>query len=138
MLINTSSMSRLINQKNPRAHKNKIGTSTPSPSKKAQNPPSEENVMGVGGFPAERTKHSQAPIKIGAAISGPRIAGGKIMDMRIFLNKASYNLPRPTIYWVRPPPLLKKTEESILSFLSLVGCWVSLIHLKHGISLVSL
>ena len=35
--------------------------------------------MGMGGFPAERTKKSQA-------ISGPRIAGRKITDMRLFLS----------------------------------------------------
>ena len=40
--------------------------------------------MGVGGFPAEREKKRGAH-RIGAAISGPRIAGGKIIDVRFFL-----------------------------------------------------
>ena len=43
---------------NPRTRKSKIGTSTPP------NPPSKEEFYGHGGFPAERTKNSQAPIKL--------------------------------------------------------------------------
>ena len=49
-----------LDQKNPHAHKNKIGTSTP-PSKKTTTPPVKG---GRGGFPAERTQKCQAPIKL--------------------------------------------------------------------------
>ena len=51
-------------QKNPRTHKNKIGT-----------PPQKKTLKGDGDgfFPAERT-HFPGAHKIGAAISGPRIA----------------------------------------------------------------
>ena len=41
--------------------------------------------MGMGVFPAERTKKIPGAHKIGAAISGPRIAGGRITDMRLFI-----------------------------------------------------
>ena len=39
--------------------------------------------MGIERFPAERAKHARHR-KIGTAISGPRIAGARIMDMRLF------------------------------------------------------
>ena len=44
-----------------------------------------EEFYGHGGFPAERTQILGAH-KIGAAISGPRIADKNFMDTRIFLN----------------------------------------------------
>ena len=68
-------------QKNPCAHNNKIGTSPPKKSKTP--PPCNKEFYGRGAFlPAERTKTSHAPIhKIGAAISGPRIAGRQITDI---------------------------------------------------------
>ena len=57
----TSSKNVTSKRTNPHAHNNKIGTSTP-PSKKSQHPPKRRNFMGIGGFPAERTKKCQAPI----------------------------------------------------------------------------
>ena len=75
------------NRKNPRAHKNKIGTSTPPPKKPKIPPPKKEEFYGHGGFPAERTKKMPGAHKIGAAISGPRIAGGNFMDITLFLTK---------------------------------------------------
>ena len=39
-------------------------------------------ILWAWGFPAERTKECQAPIKL--AISGPRIVGGKITGTRLF------------------------------------------------------
>ena len=39
-------------------------------------------------FPAERTHFFQAPHKIGAAISGPRIADKTFTDTRLFLKSA--------------------------------------------------
>ena len=50
-----------------------------------KNPNKKEEFYGHGGFPAERTKKCQVPIKIGAAISGPRIMGGNSMDITLFL-----------------------------------------------------
>ena len=73
-----------IDQKNPRAHKNKIGTSPPGPQNQIPPPPQTRNFMDLevflqkeGIFPGVR--------KIGAAISGPRIADTNFTDTRIFL-----------------------------------------------------
>ena len=62
-------------QKNPRAHKNKIGTPDPPPKPKIP-PPQKEEFYGHGGFPGAH--------KIGAATSGPRIADKKFTDTRLF------------------------------------------------------
>ena len=48
------------NQKNPRAHKNKIGTPPPPPKPKIPPPPKTRNFMDTG-FPAERTHFSRCP-----------------------------------------------------------------------------
>ena len=45
-------------QKNPRAHKNKIGTPPP---KKPKIPPKTRNFMDMEGFPAERRHFSRCP-----------------------------------------------------------------------------
>ena len=73
-------------QKNPRAHKNQIGTSPP----KTQNtptplPPKKEEFYGHGGFPAE----SPGAHKIGAriAFSAPELRTKNFTDMRHFLAK---------------------------------------------------
>ena len=65
-----------FHSENPRAHKNKIGTPPP---KKTQNtrPPLERGILLTWLFPAERT-HFPGAYKIGAAISGPRIADKKL------------------------------------------------------------
>ena len=65
-------------QKNPHAHKNKIGTSTP-PSKKPQPPPppKRRNFMGMG-FSSKKSQKMPCAHEICGAIFGPRIAGGKI------------------------------------------------------------
>ena len=64
-------------QKNPRAHKNKVGTPPP----KTQNTPCRTDAF----FPGVH--------KIGAAISGPRIADKNFTDTRIFLNIAIITVP---------------------------------------------
>ena len=61
----------------------------PPPLLKAQNPPPPprgRNFMGMGVFQQKEQKIPGAH-KLGAAISGPRIAGGKITDMRFFFCK---------------------------------------------------
>ena len=77
-----------LNQKNPRAHKNKIGT--PPPPKKPKIPPpppkKKRNFMDMG-FPAERTHFSRRNFKTSAPISGPRIADRNFTDTRILLTK---------------------------------------------------
>ena len=41
--------------------------------------------MGMGGFSCRKNQKSPGAHKIGAAVSDPTIAGGKITDMRVFL-----------------------------------------------------
>ena len=77
-------MSHCNIRKNPHAHKNKIGTSTP-PSKKAQNPPPKGGILWAWGFPpAERTQKCQVPINRRSHFR-PRIAGRNFMDITLFL-----------------------------------------------------
>ena len=58
-------------QKNPRVHKNKIGTSPPPPNPK-YSPPKTRNFMDIG-FPAERTHFFQAPIKLAQPFPAPEL-----------------------------------------------------------------
>ena len=55
---------------NPRAHKNKIGTSPPQP--KIPSPLKTRNFMDIG-FPAERTQNFRAPIKLAQAFPAPEL-----------------------------------------------------------------
>ena len=66
-------------QKNPRAHKNKIGTSPPP-----QNPPLKRRILWTWVF-LQKERIFPGVHKIGAAISGPRIADTNFTDTRIFL-----------------------------------------------------
>ena len=49
-------------------------------------PPKRKNFMGMG-FLSRKNQKMPGAHKIGAAISGPRIAGGKFLDMTFFLNR---------------------------------------------------
>ena len=70
-------------QKNPRAHKNKIG---PPPPPKTQNTPPPQNEEFYGHrFSCRKNAFFPGVHKIGAAISGPRIADTNFTDTRIFL-----------------------------------------------------
>ena len=57
-------------QKNPRAHKNKIGT--PPPKKNPTPPPKTRNFMDMV-FPAERTHFLQASIKLAQPFPAPEL-----------------------------------------------------------------
>ena len=57
-------------QKNPRAHKNKIGT--PPPKKTQNTPPKTRNFMDTG-FPAERTHLFQVSIKFAQPFPAPEL-----------------------------------------------------------------
>ena len=65
--------------------KNSPYTLPPLPSKKPTTPPlpKTRNFIGVGVFQQNEPKMPGAH-KIGAAVSGPRITGSKIMGMRFF------------------------------------------------------
>ena len=82
-------------QKNPRAHKNKIGTPPPPPPQnpKIPPPPKREEFYGQGFF-LQKECIFPGTHKIGAAISGPRIADKNFTDTRTFLRTFSPNLPR--------------------------------------------
>ena len=72
-------------RKNPHAHKNKIGTSTPPPSKKTQTPPPQkEEFYGHGGFPSRKNQKMPGAHKIGAAISGPELRTEILWTSRFF------------------------------------------------------
>ena len=70
-------------QKNPRAHKNKIGTSLPSPQPKM--PPLKRRILWTWRFSSRKNASFPGAHQIGAAISGPRIADTNFTDTRIFL-----------------------------------------------------
>ena len=62
----------------PHAHKNRIGTSTPLPPKKTQDPPiKNEEFYGHGGFPAEISKKCQAPIELAQPVGTPELRAEK-------------------------------------------------------------
>ena len=72
-------------QKNPRAQKNKIGTSPPqNPKPKIPPPKKTRNFMDMV-FSCRTDAFFPGVHKIGAAISGPRIADTNFTDTRIFL-----------------------------------------------------
>ena len=73
----------VFGQKNPRAHKNKIGT-RPPPQTQNTPPPKTRNFMDMG-FSCRKNALFPGVHKIGAAISGPRTADTNFMDTRIFL-----------------------------------------------------
>ena len=111
-------------QKNPRTHKNKIGTSPPPPNPKYPPPPKTRNFMDMA-FPAERTQFFPGVHKIGAAISGPRIADTNFTDTRIFLIlnkpqefpcKALRNLLAALISNPHPHPSPKSTKSTSLYY----------------------
>ena len=93
-------MSTELSRKNPHAHKNKIGTSTP-PSKKTQNPPLKGGILWAWGFSSRKNPKMPGAHKIGAAISGPRITGGNFMDTTLFLKKI---LVCKIWFYPSPPP----------------------------------
>ena len=72
-----------VYQKNPRAHKNKIGT--PPPKKKNPNtPPLKRGILWTWFF-LQKERIFPGVHKIGVPISGPRIADTNFTDTRIFL-----------------------------------------------------
>ena len=70
-------------QKNPRAHKNKISTS-PAPQSKIT-PPLKRGILWTWRFCCRKNTEILGAHKIGAAISGPRIADKNFTDTRMFL-----------------------------------------------------
>ena len=83
-------------QKNPRAHKSKIGT---PPLKKTQippPPPKTRHFMGEGGFPAERMQFFQAPIKLAQPFLAPELRVKRIRGHEAFPEK-----------WVSPQVLTR-------------------------------
>ena len=81
------SVGQKLELKNPRAQKNKIGTSAPFEKKKKNTnkqktrpPPKTRNFMGMGVFQQKNQKMPGAH-KIDAAVSGPRIAGRNFTDI---------------------------------------------------------
>ena len=74
-------------QKNPHAHKNKIGASTPA-SKNPRPLPLKQGTIWTWGFPAEEPKKCQAPKKLVQPLPAPELRGEKNKDMRLCLTIA--------------------------------------------------
>ena len=70
--------------KNPHAHKNKIGTSTPPPKKNPEPPPLKEEFYGHGGFPVERAQKCLAPIKLVQPFRAPELRAEILWTPRFF------------------------------------------------------
>ena len=70
-------------QKNPRAHENKVGT---SPAQKTQNTPPQKKrgILWTWRISCRKDAFFPGAHKIGAALSGPRIAGKNLTDTRLF------------------------------------------------------
>ena len=83
-------------QRNPRAHKNKIGT--PPPKNPKYPPPLKRGILWTWLF-LQNGRIFPGVQKIGAAISGPRIADKNFMDTRIFLQKLVLCLPFLCGWW---------------------------------------
>ena len=84
-----SKMGFAFTQKNPRAHRNKIGTSTTPPFKKSPEPPLKGGILWAWGFSRRKNQKIAGAHKIGAATPGPRIAGGKLRRWGFFLIHSS-------------------------------------------------
>ena len=56
----------------------------PPPSKKPMTSPLKPGILWAWGFSSRKNQKMPGAHKIGTAISGPRITGGKITDMRLF------------------------------------------------------
>ena len=86
-------------QKNPRAHKNKIGLPSPPPNPKSP-PPKPRNFMDMG-FSCRKNACFRGVHKIDAPISGPRITDKNFTDTkRIFLKivaiaRLQFGIQRP-------------------------------------------
>ena len=77
-------------QKNPRAHKNKIGTSPPPTQNPKYPPPPKRGILWKKCvFSCRKNAFFPGVHKIGAANSGPRIADKNFTDTRIFLTFAA-------------------------------------------------
>ena len=81
--------------------------------KKTQNPPPKrKNFVGMGVSSIKDQKFAGAH-KIGATISGPRIAGGKITDMRFFFSSKK---PKPHPSKPHPCSMPQAKTEVALQF----------------------
>ena len=112
---------------NPHTHENKIGVRPPPPPKKKRKeaPPLTNTFVGMEVF-IQKEPTIPGAYKIGAAISSPRVAGGKkSMDMRLFREKqrgvensgegkAYHETPPQKRFWTLlpmirfPPPLCSR------------------------------
>ena len=73
-------------QKNPCAHKNKIGILSPPPNQNSRPPPPKRGILWTWRFSCRKKAFFPRVHKIGTAISGPRIADTNFTDTRVFLS----------------------------------------------------
>ena len=78
-------------QKNPRAHKNKIGT-PPPPKTQNNTPPLKRGILWTWVFPSRKNAFFPGVHKIDAPISGPRIADRNFTDTGAFLKTKGQQL----------------------------------------------
>ena len=69
-----------LNQKNPRAHKNKIGTSAPL----QKNPAENEEFYGHGVYQQKEQKMPDAHKIVEQPFPAPELRAEKLRDMRLF------------------------------------------------------
>ena len=91
-MVNYYTITSLLLGKIPTPIKLKLALPPPR-SKKSQNPPLKGGILWAWGFPAERTKKSQAPIKLAQPFPAP--------ELRAEI------LRKPRFFWTTPPYLLR-------------------------------
>ena len=87
-------------RKNPHAHKNKIGTSTPPFQKQTQKPPPpplKGGILWAWGFSCRKNQKMPDAHKIGAAISGPELRAEILWTSRLFLKYRSKHVQMCTL-----------------------------------------
>ena len=79
-----------MSQKNPRNHKNKIGTPSPPKPKLPPPPPPKSRNFMIMGFPCRENALFQAPIKLAQPFPAAELRTKKFTDTRIFLSEFSF------------------------------------------------
>ena len=119
-------------RKNPHAHKNKIGTSTPPPFlRNPQNTPlpKRRNFMGMGAFQQKEPKKCQALIKLAQPFPAPKYCGRKFYGHHASFIDLLMGLFRGAVFrhgWGALKQPIKQPTETPTSTSALMGRFPSL------------